>query len=176
MLEDALRVVAACTGLQVKARDGDAGGAYGTSFAEVEPDPEDAASLALLQRLWALFELHTPASAHRDSAERNSASLSDTETLSGPGLRWKTPAGPFSSFLQSVGLVAPRGVNGKSTAGTLARADVDLIVLSTCGKGGAMDFFAFGEACVKVAQRIYPHEEGQGSPAELLTRMLDSYC
>jgi len=177
MLEDALRVVAACSRLRATAREGDAGGAYGTSFFEVDADPNDAAALTLLQRLWKLFEQHTPAAARREVAERSMTPRPDNDTtLCGPGLRWKTPTGPFSAFLQSVGIVGPRGASGVAKAGTIARADIELIVLSTCGKGGAMDIFGFGEACVKVAQRIYSDQGAQVSPAELLMRMLNDHC
>ena len=47
-------------------------------------------------------------------------------------------------------------------------------MLATCGKGGSMDAWAFGDACVRVARRLWV-ERAEAPAAELLAEMLDRY-
>jgi hypothetical protein len=146
----------------------DAGGVHGTSFHEVLIDGDDEDDLELLMRLQALFAQHTPAAARREEAARP---YTPSEPFALPGARWRG-ASPFASFLQAGGLLA-RGGSG-SARGGLQRHDVELIVLSVCGKGGWMDVLDFAEACAKVAHRLAP--EGTDTPtAELLSALLEQH-
>lgn len=175
MLEDVLRVVGAARGLSTsRDRTNDSGGAAGTHFFEVRPDEDDEASLRILRRLARLFERHTPPSARREATDpRAAAQYASSDPFGVPGPRWRGPASPFAAFLQTVDLVQARGASGAATArGALARHDVELIVLSVCGKGGTMDVLTFSEACARVAVRRWPEE---GSQSAALARLLELF-
>lgn len=150
-------------------------GVHGTAFHPLPTEEEEG--FELVTRLAALFEQHTPASVRRDFADptrANYAHAPPPEGLAVPGPRWKGPA-PFGAFLQSAGILARGGAAPTSKGGgRLARPDLDLIFLAVCGKGGSMDVMDFAEACVKVAQRVWP-ERADAHPSELLAALLDTY-
>ena len=149
-------------------------GVHGTAFFPVPTEAEDG--FELLTRLARLFEKHTPASVRREAADPTRAKLTPPQdALTVPGPRWKGPA-PFGAFLQSAGILASRGATARSAkgGGTLARPDLDLIFLAVCGKGGSMDVMDFAEACIRVAQRLWP-ERADAHSSELLEALLDTY-
>jgi len=147
------------------------GGVYGTGFYEVMASDEAAKEgFELLTRLTTLFVEHTPPSVRREEADPSRVrSLPPSDSLAVPGPRWKGAAA-FVSFLQAGG-VLPKGFGG---GGALKRPDVDIIVLSVCGKGGSMDVLDFCEACAKVARRLWP-DRADDHPSELLNELLDTY-
>jgi len=146
-----------------------AGGAHGTAFYEVPTDEEAAEGFALLMRLTDLFVRHTPPSVRREEGDPRARAMASADPLAVPGPRWRGTA-PFVSFLQAGGVLA----KGFAGSGSLSRPDVDIIVLSICGKGGSMDVLDFCEACAKVARRVWPDRTG-AHPSELLTALLDTY-
>ena len=152
-------------------------GVHSTAFFPVPTEAEDG--FELLTRLARLFEKHTPASVRREAADPTRAKYAyltpPQDALTVPGPRWKGPA-PFGAFLQSAGILASRGATARSAkgGGTLARPDLDLIFLAVCGKGGSMDVMDFAEACIRVAQRLWP-ERADAHSSELLEALLDTY-
>ena len=185
MLTDALRIVGEVVQRQGKGRrrrkrltslprqGGDAGGVYGTLYHQVQLDESELDSLSLLHTLQRLFEEHTPASSKREQAERlSTAHYANNEPFALPGFRWKG-AQPFNAFLQAGGLLPARG-SSAARQGVVQRHDVDLIVLSVCGKGGSMDVLAFGEACAKVARKLWPDREN-ATTFELLTALIERH-
>jgi hypothetical protein len=181
MLTDALRVVAGLRGLKVKSRaGGDAGGFGGTGFYEVPTDGELlGGGFDLIEGITRLFEQHTPPSARREEAVLGASGYArDPDKLPGP--RWRGAAA-FTSFLQAAGLVARPGGAAAATPlaaapapRTLARHEVDLIVLAVCGKGGSMDLVDFAEACVGAARRIWPERKGEHASA-LLAALVERF-
>ena len=147
-------------------------GVHGTAFHAVPMGPEEG--FELISRLASLFERHTPASVRREAVDATRASRHAPlpDALAVPGPRWKGPA-PFGAFLSSAGILS-RGAFQAKDGGTLARPDLDLIFLAVCGKGGSMDVMDFAEACVRVAQRLWPERAGE-YPSELLEALLDTY-
>ena len=149
------------------------GGVYGTGFHALPIDGamEGDAGAILLRRLATLFDAHTPASIRREAHAREDGRVTAplVEGMGMPGPRWRTSA-TFASFLQSAGLVARGG--GRGAALGVARPDVDLIWLATCGKGGSMGLLDFIEACANVARRLWP-EQKDAHPSQLLAALLD---
>jgi len=149
------------------------GGAHGTGFYELPIDAEDEEGFALISRLTALFVRHTPPSVRREESGPRVRSMASSDPLAVPGPRWKGTA-PFVSFLQAGGLL-PKGFGGGLLPkASLSRPDVDIIVLSVCGKGGSMDVVDFSEACAKVARRVWP-DRADAHPSELLIAFLDTF-
>eukprot|EP00908_Phaeocystis_cordata_P011827 Transcript_22782.p1 GENE.Transcript_22782~~Transcript_22782.p1 ORF type:complete len:592 (-),score=193.38 Transcript_22782:52-1674(-) len=162
MLTDALRVVGELHGLPTAPppppADGGGvadrvGGAFGTNFFEVcEGEGPSLPGLDTLQALGRAFERHSPSDALR------CATLAIDPALPGP--RWKSMA--FAKFVQTAGLVGGAG---------LSRADVDLIFITVCGKGGTMDVMDFFEACGRVASRLHPDLPVPEALAQLSRRL-----
>lgn len=150
------------------------GGAHGTGFFELPIDAEDEEGFTLISRLTALFVRHTPPSVRREEVDPRVRSMASSDSLAVPGPRWKGTA-PFVSFLQAGGLL-PKGFGGAALLpkGSLSRPDVDIIVLSVCGKGGSMDVVDFSEACAKVARRVWP-DRADAHQSELLIAFLDTF-
>mmetsp|Transcript_24301 Transcript_24301/g.55314 ORF Transcript_24301/g.55314 Transcript_24301/m.55314 type:complete len:199 (-) Transcript_24301:141-737(-) len=173
MLTDAFRLLASLLFLQSPTRQADGGGAFGTNYFEVISAPEESSAFSAVHRLTHLFERHTPASVRREAGEASGGAYSvrnlDASALPGP--RWKGSS--FTAFLQSAGLLARSGdVPATPTRPLLARHDIDLDMLSVCGKGGTMDVLDFCEVCVKVARRLWPERRDE-PPAALLDAMVD---
>ena len=148
------------------------GGVHGTAFYPVPTEVGDG--FELLTRLAHLFQRHTPASVRRDALDPTRANHAPPPELAVPGPRWKGAA-PFGAFLQSAGILARGGgAQQAKGSGRLPRPDLDLIFLAVCGKGGSMDVMDFAEACIRVAQRLWP-DRADAHPSELLVALLDTY-
>ena len=133
-------------------------------------DPHDP--VARLSKLAAaLAKQRAAAAAAAPAATASAAAAPAAAAVPTSASTVPTSASTISHDLQPSTGGTPRSGGGSSQ---LTRPDVDIVVLSVCGKGGSMDVIDFCEACAMVARRVWP-DRANAHPSELLAAFLDTY-